>query len=349
MHRPVVLAFAAALALALLPGSASAAARSTRPPGLVQAGNSKTTCIYAPLGAPMRQAMAATGIHFQCVEVFATEDPSWRAWTRPWVIAPQYGYTRWLAADPTGRTVILTINLVPDNVAKSPTWRAVGASGAYDAYARALARNLVAAGFGSSVIRLGPEMNGPWEADWIGTTPAQWGAWAAYFARIVRSMRSVPGAHFLFDWNVNAGYKVIPLASFYPGNAYVDIVGIDAYDESPITLPPVGSPSRWTVLTTEPLGLDEIYAFARAHGKPASLPEWGTISIHGDDGAYVENMGRFVATHVVAYQAWYDVGDNNILPLNAKQAPRSLAAYVAAFGPRSPVARYQQLFVAGRG
>lgn len=293
----------------------------------------------------MRSATAATGIRYQCVEVFATAASTWSQWTHPWVLAPQYGYTRWLAADPTARTVILTVNLVPNDVARSPSWRASGAAGAFDPEARALARNLVAAGFGDSVIRLGPEMNGPWEVDWIGTAPAQWRDWARTFAQIVRSMRSVPGAHFLFDWNVNAGYKVLPLSGFYPGNSYVDIVGVDAYDESPVVLPPVGSPSRWTVLTTEPLGLDEIYAFARAHDKPASVPEWGTISIHGDDGSYVQQMGRFVATHVVAYQAWYDVGDNNILPLNAKAAPRSLAAYVASFGPHSVIARYQQDFV----
>ena len=35
---------------------------------------------------------------------------------------------------------------------------------------------------------------------------------------------SVSSAHFLFDWNVNARYRDIPLADYYPGNAYVDMV-----------------------------------------------------------------------------------------------------------------------------
>ena len=76
---------------------------------------------------------------------------------------------------------------------------------------------MVKAGFGYSVIRLGHEMNGSWYIDDIGNTPTQWRQWAEYFAQIVKTMRAVPGAHFLFDWNVNARYRDIPLAAFIPG------------------------------------------------------------------------------------------------------------------------------------
>ncbi|MCU1495354.1 MAG: hypothetical protein JWO62_3118 [Acidimicrobiaceae bacterium] len=316
----------------------------SRPIRLVQAGNSKTTCIYAALGSAVKEAESATGNTYQCVETFSTTNATWADWTRPWLVDPQYGYVGWLAAEPTRRTVILTENLVPDPIAATANWRARGAAGAYDKYARQLSENLIRAGFGYSVIRLGPEMNGPWENDWIGTTPVQRRQWARYFARIVRTMRGVPGAHFLFDWNVNAGYENLPLTGYYPGNAYVDIVGVDAYDEAPIPLPPVSSPTRWTVLVTEPLGLTQIYKFARQHRKPLSIPEWATLDTHGDDSRYVDAMGRFVLSHDVAYQCWYDVGDNHIFQLNALQAPNSLAAYIALFGPHSRIATYQRTF-----
>ena len=317
-------------------------AHAARPGGLVQAGNSKTTCIYATLGSQMRAAERATGVTYRCVEVFNTGDPNWVTWASPWLTQSQFGYTRWVAADSTRRTIILTQNLVPNNVAKLANWRSKGASGAYDTYVRRLARNLVSAGLGYAVVRLGPEMNGPWESDWIGSTVTQERQWALYFARIVRIMRAVPGAHFLFDWNVNAGYQNIPLARYYPGDAYVDIVGIDAYDESPIPRPPVGSSARWRTLTTEPLGLLEIYNFARAHHKPASIPEWGTVSTYGDDGAYVAAMAQFVKTHVVAYESWFDAGHDHILQLDPVAAPKTLGAYVSGFGPRSLIGRYQR-------
>ncbi|HVC24875.1 MAG TPA: glycosyl hydrolase, partial [Acidimicrobiales bacterium] len=261
-----------------------------------------------------------------------------------WVTQRPYGFAEWLAADPTRRTIVITQNLVPDDVATTPDWRALGASGAYNRYARELARTLVRTGFGYSVVRLGAEMNGPWETDWVGNGITNQREWARYFAQIVRTMRSVKGAHFLFDWNVNAAYEDIPLANYYPGNRYVDIVGADAYDEAPIPLPPVGSPSRWPTLVSQPVGLDSIYAFAARHHKPLSVPEWATLAQSGDDGQYVTRMGQFILTHDVAYQSWFDNGDNGISPLDAAVAPRSLAAYVAYFGPRSRIARFQRSY-----
>lgn len=311
-------------------GSTPATA-SARPGGLVQVGDSKTACIYVDLGAPLQAAEQATGVNYRCLMAFVTGSSTWAEWEKPWIVQPQFGYLGWLSAAPSARTLVITTNLVPNTVARYPNWRAAGAAGRYDTYARRLAANLVAAGLGNSVIRLGPEMNGPWEVDWIGTTTLQHEQWARSFAHMVSAMRSVRGAHFLFDWTVNAGYQDIPLLQYYPGNAYVNLVGVDAYDEAPIKLPPVGSPARWTVLVHEPLGLLQIYAFARQHHKPLSIPEWGTLSTYGDDGPYVQAMGAFIATHDVAYQAWYDVGDNHILELQAIQAPRSLAAYRSQF------------------
>jgi hypothetical protein len=43
-------------------------------------------------------------------------------------------------------------------------------------------------------------------------------------------------------------------------------------------------------------------------------------------------MGAFVASHDVAFQSWFDAGDDGIPQLSWSQAPRSLAAYKKAFG-----------------
>jgi O-antigen/teichoic acid export membrane protein/glycosyltransferase involved in cell wall biosynthesis len=297
----------------------------------VQAGDSKVRCIYTKLGAPLKQAERATGVTYNCLETFSDADPTWAAWSKPWLTNKVYGYVSWLAADP-GRQLVLTQNLIPDSLAGDPNWAAKCASGAYDSYATQLARNLVKAGFGYSVIRLGPEMNGTWNVGSLGSTPASWKQWGQCFAQEVRAMRAVPGSHLLFDWNVNAGYRNIPLADFYPGNAYVDIIGIDFYDTSGQPLPPVGHPDRWTVLSRQPDSLMEVAAFAAAHHKPLSFPEWATVSSEGDDAAYVTSMGAFIAHHDVAFQSWFDAGDNGILQLTPNGAPRSLRAYIKAFG-----------------
>ncbi len=317
---------------------------SLRPVNLVQAGDSKTPCIYAGVGTNLRQAESATGLKYDCIETFSNADRTWADWVRPWVTKAPYGYRAWLAHDHTGRTIILTQNLIPDSESTNPDWRAEGAAGDFNKYARSLARVLVNAGFGYSVIRLGSEMNGVWANDTIGDNKTQWRQWARYFAQIVMSMRSVKGAHFLFDWNVNAAVRPIPPSYYYPGNAYVDIVGIDFYDVGP-NAPPVSSPRRWTVLSHERLGLDAVYAFASRRGKPLSIPEWGTVDPQntgagfnatggGDDGTYVAHMGDFIASHNVAYQSWFDNGDDGVYELLTTDAPKSVAAYVNTISRR---------------
>lgn len=330
-----------------------------RPRALVQPGDSKTTCIYpgwkgwglAGLESVIKPVDQVTGLNYNCIVSFSTADPTWSAWVDPWVTRPGYGYAAWLAADPKRRTVVLTQNLVPDDVAKQPGWDSTCASGAFANYDVELARNLVRTGFAYSVIRLGPEMNGNWNYDSLGTTPVSWKAWAECFAAIVVAMRSVPGGHFLFDWNVNAGYRPIPLGAYYPGNKYVDIIGVDAYDASGVRrLPPAGSGLRWQQLSTEPSGLDAVARFAFRHGKPLSIPEWGTVATSaggaGDDASYVLHMGQFIAHHDVAFDSWFDNGYDSVNALGPS-APKSLAAYVAEFGPSSAIQRYRDYLVHG--
>jgi hypothetical protein len=283
------------------------------------------------LGAPLRQVEQATGIRYNCLETYSIT-PTWSSWVNPWFTHSGYGYRGWLAADRTRRQVIVTLNLIPNIVASDPRWVVKCAAGYYNTYARQLATNLVKNGFGHSVIRLGAEMNGTWITGSLGSTVAEWHQWGRCFAQEVRAMRAIPGSHLLFDWNVNANYRDIPLADYYPGNAYVDIIGIDIYDKSDIRLPPVGNPARWRALSSEPGGLNALEAFAAAHGKPLSIPEWGTVATEGDNANYVTNIGAFVARHDIAFQSWFSVGHAGILPLSPTQAPRSLAAYRKAFG-----------------
>ena len=219
-----------------------------------------------------------------------------------------------------------------------PTGGNWGTAGAYDRYARELAVNLVAAGMGNSVIRLGHEMNGTWYHDSLGTDPAQYGAWTAYWARMARVMRSVPGAHFLFDWNVNAGHRNIPLASYYPGNSVVDVIGVDIYD-SGMPGNPTDPAARWAALAGEPGGLDQIAAFARQHGKPLSFPEWGVVNAADggldDDPAYVTGIATAIKDSNVLYQAYFDHSVGGVGTL--QEAPQTRRLWVKYFGPHGVI------------
>ena len=305
-------------------------------------GDSKTPCIYVGSSgwqARLASAEQATGLTYGCVESFATGIAAWSDWVDPWVIQASSGYGSWLAGDPAGRTVVLTEDLVPtDQTTSDASWRGHCAQGQFASYSTELAQNLVAAGFGSSVIRLGAEMNGTWVSDYIGSTSGEQENWALCFQRTVTAMRAVAGAHFLFDWNVAACGDASPFANYYPGDAYVDIVGVDAYDTGCPMAPPPASAATFAAVAANPEGLTAVSQFAYANGKPMSIPEWATSATngspagYGDDPYYVDGVGQLVASSGdFAFQSWYDAGDKGVLRLGSAN-PLSLAAYVRAFG-----------------
>jgi beta-mannanase len=188
---------------------------------------------------------------------------------------------------------------------------------------------------GNAVIRLGHEMNGTWYHDSLGNDPRQYRDWAIYWARIVQAMRSVRGAHFLFDWNVNAGYRDIPFDAYYPGNDVVDVIGVDIYD-SDVPGQPEDPAARWASLYREPGGLAQIVAFARAHGKPLSFPEWGLTSTAtgggGDDPAYVRGIATAITRNPVVYQSYFNSPSGDVVLL--QDAPDSLRVWQEYFGAR---------------
>jgi hypothetical protein len=227
------------------------------------------------------------------------------------------------------------VDLIPDSLENQGDplgWEQSCANGQFDVHAKQLGENLVAGGLGNSVIRLGAEMNGPWEADFVGTTTVEQNLWARCFANEVTAFRQAAGQHFLIVWNPNACTVNIPYLNFYPGDAYVDIVGLDLYDGT--CTAPIGSTTRitWNQLVHEPAGLASFEAFAKAHKKPMSFPEWGLLRVpNGDDPAYINGIGSTFKRSDFAFESYFDDGDNGTLQLGSA-TPLSLAAFQKWFG-----------------
>jgi len=200
----------------------------------------------------------------------------------------------------------------------------VGATGAYDGYFESVARYLVAHGQGRSVIRLGWEFNGDWFRWSASGCPS---CFISYWRHIVTTMRAVPGGRFLFEWNPAAGRNSLAPPAAYPGNRYVDIIGLDVYDNVPHVVQPA---ARWRDLVREPFGLRWVQSFARSHRKPVSFPEWGLgypPAGGGDNAYFVSHMARFVLSQHHADNAIYwDYGTSTL-----SSSPRSLAALVRVF------------------
>ena len=317
-----------------------------KPP--IAAADSKAHCITLPFrGGVMNQSLISdanqlTGMTYNCLSTFANPAPDWTAWETPWMFSTTSdGWDAWLKASPAHQA-IMGMDLIPQSVSnnKNPlAWEQACAAGDYNQHATALAQNLVSYGAGSIVIRLGIEANGNWEADYVGSTTQEMNDWAHCFDNEVTAMRAVPGTNFLFVWNPNACTANLPLSEWYPGNSSVDIIGVDAYDQDCSTLKTV-SQEGWAAYATNSAtnnpndpnfpSIDNVAAFAAAHGKPLSFPEWGIDSGQPDDATYVAGMAQMISQADFSFESYFDTNRDGIVPLGPA-IPNATAAYSQAF------------------
>ncbi len=218
------------------------------------------------------------------------------------------------------------------------------ASGGADGYFKTLAKNLVSAGFGTSYIRLGWEMNSS-DMGWAicnqeGSGPQSWiNDFVPAFQNIVTSMRSVSGANFKFIWNpIDTSSSSCPgvhMESLYPGDKYVDVVALDVYDG---IATPMSDTTRFSDLLNgtgsggyvaespeavngqsfngDGYGLKWLAAFGKAHDKEISLPEWGLESTSqdaggGDDAYFVTQMADWIKANATGPAIFWNEGSSS--------------------------------------
>lgn len=292
--------------------------------------------------APVHAFAATLGHHPRYAMDFL-DGTSWST-----ITSSQFPYSGWRGK---GYTMIWSVNMLPDTFSANSSPSAAGgscygltqgATGEYDKYFQKVGRNMVHAGFAKSVIRVGWEFNlgsFPWSA--IGCASA----FVEYFDSIVTTMRSVPGEDFTFEWNPTRGdLGAGNLADYYPGDAYVDDVGLDVYDIESNRYP--GARAEFHHMETQKYGLDWLVSFAAAHHKPIVLPEWGlgwgkcsasgqTITAPnqevcgGDNATWVNLMAGWMAAHHVSEATYWDFStasvDSGHNPLTATALARDFS------------------------
>jgi beta-mannanase len=201
------------------------------------------------------------------------------------------------------------------------------ASGRYNDYYSTVAATLLesrADDTGAIYIRTGWELNGDWfpwaaeghEADYI-----------AAYRQFVDSFRDVSD-RFVFEWNVNFSSDGIDPATAYPGDDYVDIVGMDFYwspdyqGSDPL--------AAFAAISQTTYGLQWLEDFAAAHGKPTAYSEWG---IDSDNAAlYLEEVKAWFESHDVVYQSYWDVVSDKTVAVSDGSTPNSTEAFQELFG-----------------
>ena len=196
-----------------------------------------------------------------------------------------------------------------------PMWPAAGgsldrvAAGTYDPYYRQLASALVGDGRADTIVRLGWEFNTTFFR-WQVHTPAEARQYAEGWRQAVRSMRSVAGQHFRFVWNPDLADSGLDPATAYPGDRYVDEIGLDVYDRG--LTPGQSSAQRWDSLVQQRFGLQWQARFAATHRKPIAFPEWGLVHDPGsgtageDDPGFIRRMHDWFDSHNTAFENYFN-------------------------------------------
>ena len=252
---------------------------------------------------------------------------SWANFTRPNAF-----YANWAKQK---YAKVFALPLFPANIGDTITGCIAGE---YNSYWRTFARTMKNSGLAAegSIIRLGWEMN--LHTDW--GTPTQF---AACWRNIVSTVKAIaPGLR--WDWNVNRGTSAgMPgdgVLDAYPGDAYVNIVGVDSYD----AWPPANISGGWQQQLNGRYGLNYWLSFAKDHGKKLSVPEWGIASnvnvawdghVGGDDPSYIKDMYDFFAANSadIAFESYFNSTEGGNSIYDPTQNPNSAAEYLRLWNP----------------
>ena len=233
--------------------------------------------------------------------------------------------------------LVLSTPMIPD----SGGTLAEGARGTYDVHFRKLGEFLVANGLANTILRLGWEFNGDWFAWSAKPDPA---SYIGYWRRVVDAMRAVPGARFEFEWCPNSGFTGMDAKDGYPGDAWVDYIGLSTYDAAWGSGDHRTPQGRWNLIRTQVNGLEWQRAFAAAHGKRMAYSEWGlwefrlpSYSVNGTDGRddpyYIERMREWMDANEVAYATYFEYDSSEgFHRLMTGRFPNGAAKYRQLFG-----------------
>ena len=194
------------------------------------------------------------------------------------------------------------------------TYIATGNTTQFDSYYRSMAEELAASAPDFMVIRVGWELNDnfPWSIAKCDTTEKVNGYKNTHrkIVDMLRTAFSKRGKKFMVSWNFvrDAGALKRPLTEMYPGDSYVDTIGLDYYDKKFANWGLNNSTdakfkemaSRGTA--SKPFGIYRWYDFAMSMKKPLSIDEWGVWNSNetfagGDNPVYIRNMYAFFNSH----------------------------------------------------
>ena len=137
-------------------------------------------------------------------------------------------------------------------------------------------------------VRLDWEMNANFYPDWNepGVSPSQYVASWQHVYRLFQQ-EGVTNAAFVWCPNLWDGPGGLSPSAWYPGDQYVDWIGVDAYPQSAVE----------SFILTGAGGLEDQESFAAQHRKPMMVAEWAPALPQPDTAAAIDLLFDFAAKY----------------------------------------------------
>ena len=278
-----------------------------------------TTGLTTETGAALDRFSAQAGVRPKIAMYYQDWDPHWStALLNPRIIDP-------ILARGAVPMISWTPLIATANVHSQPAYRLSRiVRGAFDPYIKRAAAE--AADFVRPVmVNLAPEMNGSWDsygAGVNGNTPRQF---VAMWRHVVTIFRNAGATNVRWVWSPNIfgrnGAK--PPWSFYPGNRWVDIVGIDGYNW--------GHSNKTAWESFDRVFQSSYTPIARLTDKPIIISETGSAETGGNKAQWIRGVRGALIKHMPRVRAlvWFNRVQERNWTINsspsAQRAFRSLA------------------------
>ena len=291
------------------------------------------------VGAADPSGIASFAAQTKTSPTIATDDPpSNGGWTG---MDGSGGSLNWMtgAWKGTGYRLSLGVPMIPSNSSGTAVGTlAQGATGAYNSYFVTLAQTLVAAGQANAYLRIGLGVR-----RFVDHLERHDGLRRGHLRHLLPADRDLHAIRLRRELPVRVesrrnclhgvGYSV---EAAYPGNSYVDVIGLDAYDQSWAT--PRTPTNAWS--STLLPALTAAQKFASSEGKPLAFTEWGVLIRSdghglGDDPYYVNQMISWMqnASNDVAFESYFNYDETGLnSEITGGSFPNSLAAFESDLG-----------------
>jgi hypothetical protein len=183
-------------------------------------------------------------------------------------------------------------------------------AGRYDTYIREFATKAKAWGH-PFFLRFDWEMNGHWFPWHEGVNGNQPGEFVTAWRHVHDIFASVGATNVTWVWCPNVEYSgATPLASVYPGNAYVDWVGLDGYNWG--TNP--NKPDKWKTFSQVYRTSYQNIVSSIAPGKPMMVGEVASSEYGGSKATWIKEMLAQIPTEYQQIRAllWFDKYDSSM-------------------------------------